>query len=186
MEEALSYLFGETKAKLLKILFLRGNLSVSQKSLLRKFKISSRKVKKEINDLVQAGILKRERKKEITFVLNQKSPLFPEIKNLIFKTSPLFLKEILKILKNQKQIKLALLSGIFLDEKRAPVDLLLVGNLSQKKVESLVHRIEKTVGREIRWSYFSVEEYKYRKEMGDHFLKEIFELSNKILFDKIR
>jgi hypothetical protein len=187
MEESLSYLFGEIKAKLLKIFFLREGVSLSQKFIFKKIPVSPKKVKKEINDLLETGLLKKERRKKDTFFsLNHKSPFFAEIKAIVFKAGPLFLKEILKVLKNQKQIKLALISGIFLDEKRSPVDLLLVGNSTQKKIESLIKRIEKNIGREIKWSYFSVEEYKYRKEMGDHFLKEIFELPNKILFDKIK
>jgi len=187
MEDTLSCLFGEIKAKLLRIFFLREGLPVPQKFIFKKIPVSSRKIKKEINDLLQAGLLKKERrKKDIFFSLNHKSPFFPEIKAIVFKTGPLFLKEILKVVKNQRQIKLLLISGIFLEEKRSPIDLLLVGNSPQKKIEALIKKIEKNIGREIRWSYFDVEEYKYRKEMGDHFLKEIFELPNKILFDKIK
>ena len=66
------------------------------------------------------------------------------------------------------------------------MDILLVGNINRSKVSSDIGKIEKDLGREIRYVVLEEEDYKYRLGMGDKFLVDILEGDKIIVVDKVR
>ena len=91
------------------------------------------------------------------------------------------------ILKRIRGIRLAVVSGIFLKGRRtSSVDLLIVGDKIQKAVLSrAIRRIESQMGKEINWCLMTTEEFKYRIEMNDKFLRDIFDFAYRKIIDKL-
>jgi hypothetical protein len=80
----------------------------------------------------------------------------------------------------------AVLTGIFTENKKSMVDLLIVGDdLNKGKINRTVGNIEVDIGREIRYTTMTSEEMFYRMEMLDKFISEIMKASNIVLVDKL-
>ena len=122
-----------------------------------------------------------------TFSVNQKFVIFQEIQKLVLETSPVSEEEIKKRLKKIKGIRLVILSGIFNGLPTSRVDLLLVGEkLSERKLKSFVKDLESKVGQELKYSIMTTQEFNYRQNMYDRFLREILESRHKKLINKLK
>lgn len=122
-----------------------------------------------------------------TFSVNQKFVIFQEIQKLVLETSPVSEEEIKKRLKKIKGIRLVILSGIFNGLPTSRVDLLLVGEkLSERKLRSFVKDLESKVGQELKYSIMTTQEFNYRQNMYDRFLREILESRHKKLINKLK
>ena len=114
------------------------------------------------------------RKKIYGFSANKDSFLFGELQALVLKASPVELPDVRKDLKKVGRIKLALISGVFLGVESARVDLLVVGeNINLSKLIGFIKQKEVELGREIRYVILSTDEFLYRHDMFDRFLKDI-------------
>ena len=121
------------------------------------------------------------------FSVNQKFVLFQEIQKLVLETSPVSEEEIKKRLKKIKGIRLVVLSGIFNGLPTSRADLLLVGEkLSERKLNSFIKDLESKVGQELKYSIMTTQEFNYRKNMYDRFLREILESRHKKLINKLK
>lgn len=83
------------------------------------------------------------------------------------------------------EIKIAILSGIFVGLPKAEVDLLLIGKISEKKLEECLKFLEKLSGNEINYAIFSENEYFERLYNLDWFLREIIDNPHVTLIDRI-
>ena len=85
-----------------------------------------------------------------------------------------------------QKLKLVILTGVFVDGDQSRVDVVVVGDsISRAKLEGVLKSIESVVGKELKYALFSIEEFKYRMGMFDHFLREIFDNPHEKLFDKL-
>ncbi|MEA3272073.1 MAG: hypothetical protein U9P90_00220 [Patescibacteria group bacterium] len=109
------------------------------------------------------------------YIINQNFILFPELKAL-FNKSHLFLGSgLISALGRTRKVSLILLTGSFVDNKKADTDLLIIGSINKKKLQDAVRRFERSLGFEVNYTLMSRDEYKYRKEIGDQFLHRILE-----------
>jgi len=83
------------------------------------------------------------------------------------------------------EIKLAVLSGVFVGLPKAQADLLLVGKIVPKRLEKCLKFMEKLSGREINYAIFSKAEYLERLYRSDWFLREILDKSPVVMIDEI-
>ncbi|OGE79898.1 MAG: hypothetical protein A2826_01255 [Candidatus Doudnabacteria bacterium RIFCSPHIGHO2_01_FULL_43_23] len=83
------------------------------------------------------------------------------------------------------EVKLAILSGIFVGLPKAEADLLLVGKISTKKLEKCLKFLEKLSGNEINYAIFSENEYFERLYGSDWFLREVIDRPQITLVDRI-
>lgn len=74
-------------------------------------------------------------------------------------------------------MRVAVAAGALVKGSASPVDLLVVGNVADKKLKSVVVEIESAEGRVINYSLLSYDEFYYRLSVRDKFLNSI--LSNK-------
>ena len=70
-------------------------------------------------------------------------------------------------------LRLALFAGVLVKGSTAPVDVVLVGNLSGPKVKSAMAMIERLEGREINYAVLPYDEFYYRLSVRDKFITEI-------------
>ena len=189
MARELEVLFNsKAMPKILNLFFQNEERGFRVKEVAKRCQIHSKTVKKELEKLRKISLLQRKsQKNKYFYLLNPKFPFFSELRAMIVHGSPLSLKELSYILKKIKGIKLAVISGIFLKGRRtSSVDLLIVGDKIQKAALSrAIRRIESQMGKEINWCLMTSEEFKYRIEMNDKFLRDIFDFAHRKIIDKL-
>ena len=104
--------------------------------------------------------------------------LYPELKALFVKEQIMSEKDLVKSLKKIGTINYLVLTGIFVGlDGEIPTDMVIVGKVESDKLAKLIAEYEKAFNKEINYSVFSLNEYKYRININDRFLHNI--LSNK-------
>ena len=86
------------------------------------------------------------------------------------------------------RVKLAVLSGIFMDENSGArrVDLLIVGDaISERKIKNFIKSLEAESGTEISYALLDTEEFIYRHKMFDKFVHDILEKPHEKIINKI-
>jgi hypothetical protein len=63
--------------------------------------------------------------------------------------------------------------------------MLLIGTIDEQRLTHFVQRIEKQLGKEITYTPLTENEYKYRRNFNDMFLRSIFIHPYKELFNKL-
>jgi hypothetical protein len=95
-------------------------------------------------------------------------------------------KDITESFKNYGKIKLLILGGIFTQEIKSKLDILVVGDsLDKNGVDKVIKNIEAEMGTDLTYSAFETDEYIYRVKMYDRFLRDFVRLETVVLVDKI-
>jgi DNA-binding transcriptional ArsR family regulator len=146
------------------------------RQLVRLVKEEINAVRRELEHLEKAGLIKKEnRGNRVYYGFNKAYPLFSDLLSIIHKSVGLG-GEICRWRNKIGRVKFALLSGRLvrrLAVKPESVDLLLVGEVELKELARLVKKAEEQVGREINYSVMSKEEFEFRKKRRDPFLTGI-------------
>lgn len=183
------------KLRLLK-LFLRNPHDIFKISeIAKRIQANLRVVRRQVEGLKKIAFLKRktirkkakDRKPGIYFSVNPQFDFYPELKTLVLKSSPASLKKIFKQIKKLGRIRLAILSGVFLNLENSRIDLFMVGdNISKRRLDNFLKYLEAEVGKSIDWSLLSTEEFNYRYEMFDRFILDILEKPHQKLINRLR
>ena len=178
MSEVFSQLFeSRVRARLLKFFTLNDKHEFSFSEVVRKNKMRSAEVNRELARLEKIKMITgRIRKGKRYFHTNRSFVFYPELRNLVVKSNTMPECRSLGKVKNLGRIKLALISGVFLNYPKGRSDLLIVGDeLSRAKLKHLLESLEAEVGKEINYSIMNSEEFKYRTDMLDKFIMEFLE-----------
>lgn len=198
------------RVRLLKFFFHNTGKLYSLKELKKYLKIDGRSLKREATKLSLIGILKskaglpkivvikkkfgkqfrkvtkRLPSRERLYFVNTQFYFYPELRNLILKSSPISEKKLMTRIKKLGKIKLAVLAGIFINSEKSRGDLLIVGDgISQKKADKFLENLEAEAGREIALVILETNEFKYRYNMFDRFLRDFLEYPHEILINKL-
>ncbi|PIU78347.1 MAG: hypothetical protein COZ28_03010 [Candidatus Moranbacteria bacterium CG_4_10_14_3_um_filter_44_15] len=178
MSEIFSQLFdSRVKARLIKFFMLNDKQEYSFSELVQKNRINAAHINRELGKLAKMRmIITRMRKRRRFFHTNRDFIFYPELRNLVMKSNTMPECRSLSQIKNLGRVKLALISGVFLNYPKGKADLLIVGDeLSKAKLKHLLENMEAEVGKEINYSLLSLEEFKYRTDMLDKFIMEFLE-----------
>jgi len=142
---------------------------------------------------IKASQKKKKRKKEPPlaktdkkyFRVNTDFILYEEIKALILKAQVLYEKDFINKISKFGSLKLLILSGFFVHDATAPVDLLIVGKFNKNKLARLIKELENDLNREIDYTIMAFREYKFRRDVTDIFLYDILERKNIVVVDEI-
>ncbi len=126
------------------------------------------------------------------FTLNPTFEFFHELKALILKSSPAEKENMIRRISNLGRVRLALVSGIFLnDPKRTdaydtPADLFVVGDdIDRQKLKKFLVALEAEVGTEIKFTLMDKEEFDYRYDMFDRFVRVLLEGPHEKIINKL-
>lgn len=112
--------------------------------------------------------------------------LYDEVRDLFIKAQILYGEDFVKKINSTGNIKLLILTGIFVNNLISPVDVLVVGRFNRRKLLRLIKGLEKEVGREINYSLMDQNEFKYRMDITDIFLYQILEGKKIVAINKIK
>ena len=83
-------------------------------------------------------------------------------------------------------MKLAVLSGVFINSDNARTDLLIVGDdVKKRALENFLGHTESDLGRPIQYTLMDTEEFRYRMDMYDRFLRDILEYPHAKLINRL-
>src|SRR3989338_3697883 len=153
---------------------------ISQKSQVRK-----RVVRRELGKLLNIGLVKKKTVKKVRiFFTNTEFRLLPELKDLIIKDAVASKKDLLLKAKRLGNIKLIIISGVFINSEQSRTDMLIIGDgIKRSKLERFLTDIESELGRPLQYTVMDLDEFKYRMNMYDRFLKDIFEYPHEKLIN---
>lgn len=145
------------------------------------------------NNLKTSGKNKKRRKDRNLFALNPDFELFPELRSFILKSSPAEKDKMIKRLNSLGRVKMALITGIFLNNRHdgpirqeSKADLFIVGDdIDKRKLTFFLKSLEAEVGKEIKFSMMEKEEFEYRFNMFDRFVREMLEGNHEKLINKL-
>ena len=124
-------------------------------------------------------------KKQVYYV-NKDFQFFQELRMLILKAAPANRPALQKRISQLGGVKLAILAGIFINAENSRVDLLLVGDSIKKpRLNNFLSWLESEVGKELNYVVMSTDEFKYRLDMYDRFIRDILEYPHEKLINKL-
>lgn len=171
-------LFGsKARARLIRFFLLNpgaefGTAEVSEKTL-----IAKPEAVRELSRLAKMKlVIERSRKGRKCFVVNEEFPFYTELKSLVSKLNVHAQSQVFRKLKIVGEVKLILISGLFLNYPKSKVDMILVmNNANRTKLKHAIAHLEAEVGKEIRFVLMNSEELHYRLNMLDRFFIEFLE-----------
>jgi len=209
MEQFLEKLFESIpKVRILRLFMQNPEHLFTFHEITERSRIKPRIVKSHLQKFIKIGLVKRKRgkihkeikigrdKKQKTIIksisedfygVNPNFNFIRELKDLVIKSSITSKKKLLKYIRSLGNVKLAIISGIFLKNNlTSRTDLLIVGDgITKKRIENLLSRIESEIGRSIQYTLMDTEELKYRINMYDRFLRDILEYPHEKLINRL-
>lgn len=176
-------LFGsKTRSRLLQLFLNNPTNQYFVRELTRKIDAQLNSVRRELNNLVELGVVeemdevegpKKDRKK--FYKVNMEFALFDELRALFTKASILIQQDLVRVLVEEQPIQVLILTGLFAGDPDVETDMLIVGSPDPKVLQARMEEFERELGREINYTVMPTEEYLYRKDISDRFLLSILE-----------
>lgn len=202
--DTIGKLFGsQARIKILRLFLLNPLEAFDAAMVAEKSKVRLPDARKEISLLKSVGVIgdkvftketvtKRGAKKVLVkkkasgYQLKTTFPLLTPLKNLIISETPLNRDQIADRFKGVGKIKFLAVSGIFIDEPEACVDLLIVGDkLNKRSIENALRSIEAEVGKELSYGSLETAEFLYRVSVYDKFVRDILDFRHDTVIDKL-
>ena len=190
--ETLSKLFGsETKVKLIRLFLSNPDHTFDTKEIVERVKESSPKVRREMSNMEKMGLVKH---RALTkkgahghgFVFNPNFEYIVPLQNFFINIELLKPKEIIKKLGKLGNVKLIIVAGVFLQETESRADLLIVGDgIKKGTLENTIKLLESEIGRELRYAYFTTDDFKYRLSMFDKLTRDILDYPHKKVLNRL-
>ena len=168
----------KNRVKILEFLLFEKNES-HIREISREIKISSSAVKKEVDNLLEIGLIV---KGEKNIKLNKKCSYLEDLKNIFIKTDAV-IYPLREVIEKDKKIKYALLFGSFAKgnyQENSDVDLMVIGDIGLGEVIKLIRPVERVIKKDVNPIVWKLKEFK--ESNGKGFVREVF--SNKIIIIK--
>ncbi len=188
MSETLENLFGsKEKTRILRFFLQNPEQVFELDDIVKKNMLNVAKTRKELTNLSNIKfIVKRAKRGKFSYELNQNFEFYPELQNLIAKSNTSPNCKSLSRVGNIGNIKLAVISGAFINYHKSKADMILVGdNISKARLKNLMEALEAEIGKEISFVLMTMDEFKYRLNMLDKFILEFLEGPHEELINKI-
>lgn len=188
MSEILEHLFGsKERARLLRFFIQNPEAQYEFSEVVKRNMLRSQKVRRELANLKNIKfVLRRIKAGKNYYQLNQSFNFYPEIKNLIAKSNIYPQCRSLGKISKLGNIKLAVISGVFISYDKSKADMILVGDgISKARLRGLMNSLEAEIGKEITFVMMTMEEFKYRLNMLDKFILEFLEGPHEEIVNKI-
>lgn len=202
-------LFGsKTRVKLLKLFMSNPNRSFYVREITRKIDEQINSVRRELSNLLSIGIIKSDSSNnKLYYEVDQKFEHYAALASMFggrplpttstktikstkksetegkktVKQTSVVVSEEEKMLGN---VELVVLGGAFTRDSSAPVDVLIVGDVTQAAQDKYISELEKSLDSEIRYATFSKDEFEYRLAIKDRFITTMLASKLTVKVDK--
>ena len=182
--KSVSHIFGgEAKVKIMRLFIFNPSLVLSPTEVASRTKERPSVARKELRILTKAGLVKRRAK---GFMLDSSYLYLGAIENFLVDATPITGQEIIKKISRAGNIKLVLISGVFLHDRDSRVDILVVGtHLKRTKLLSVVSSLEALLGKELRYAVFETVDFQYRLGIYDKLIRDILDYPHEKILNKL-
>ena len=190
----LEQLFGsQTRVKLLQLFLNNPEDKYYVRELTRVLNSQINAIRRELDNLESLEIIrvvsdddaKAKKSRQKFYQSNIKFVLYPELKSIVQKSQFLLNKKFANSLKKAGKVYYLALTGCFVGDKNAPIDILVVGRFKKKSVERILKNFEKNFRREINYTMLDKDEFNYRRSVADRFLYSILDSEKIVMVDEI-
>ena len=204
MDELSKIIGTEARVKIMRLFLFNEDEAFAAEEVAQRSKVPAKIAQTEVRQLEKANFLIKRpttvqtmskttsgkttvrSKKATGYVLNTKMSLVEPLRNLLIDVGLITGKDLIKRFAKTGRIKLLTLAGVFVDSEDSLVDIMVVGdNIKKPKVETAIHDIEAEIGKELRYAIFETSEFRYRLEMFDKLVRNVFDYDHEILVDKL-
>lgn len=203
--EILEKIFGSAgRVKIIRLFLLNQGSIFPLKTVTLRSKISLAVARKELRLLENIGFVEKKgglveeiihlkngqvkntKKRVEGFSLNNSFPLLVGLKGLVLNASPLSKLSVGRMARTAGKVKLLIISGFLIQGDESRADLLIVGDsLKKPSIERTVQTVEAEVGREVNYAVFTTQEFMYRLEMFDKFVRDILDHPHEKVINKL-
>ena len=187
--ETLSKLFGsENKVKIMRLFLCNPETVFDTANVATRVQTTVSRIRRDMSILEKVGMIKRRgtKKKKSSYVLNHSFPYLLPLQNFLINVEPLQPNEITKKIGKLGSIKLIIVAGVFIQEPESRADILIVGDgIKRARLENTIKTLESEIGKELRYAFFSTEDFKYRLSMFDKLTRDILDYPHKKLVNKL-
>jgi DNA-binding Lrp family transcriptional regulator len=178
--EILGKILGSTaRVKIMRLFLLNKSKGFKNVDIVKRSRVSSDAVRREIRLLASAGFLK---KRGADWCFDPSFKYGAELEELLINTDTLSNEQISGNFKKAGRLKFLVVSGIFIKNKDSEVDLLIVGDkLKKNRIEEGVRRLEAEIGAELTYAFFETKEFIYRFNMYDKLVRDILDFPHEVL-----
>ena len=79
-----------------------------------------------------------------------------------------------------------MLAGVFIGQENARTDILMVGEgITKTKLNQFLATTESEIGKTLHYTLMSTDEFRYRRDMYDRFLRDILEYPHEKLINRL-
>lgn len=156
----------KTRIRLLLKLFLNPEVSCYLRELAKEFGVAPNAIKEELDSLSSAGYLeKKQQGRSWFYKANRGHTFFPEIHSIVKKT--IGIDRIVE----QVMSKVGRVDAVYILDDYAQgkdsglIDVLVIGEVNRKKIESLIGPVESKIERKLRVLVLGAEEFENSREV---------------------
>ncbi len=205
-------LFGsKTRVKLLQLFFSNPNRAFYVREITRKIDEQINSVRRELANLLGIGIITSEdAQNRLYYEVNQKyehyqalAMIFGGVKAEPAKKTPAKKGEkaaapdeevkiqdvappehpMAKDIRSTGRVDLAVLTGQFTRDELSGVDVLIVGDINQTKLNKFISDLEKTENKELRYTVMPRSNYEYRVQINDRFISNLLAAKKQVIIN---
>ena len=170
------------RVKIMRLFLLNRSKGFRSRDIIKRSRVSSDAVRKELKLLASVEFIKKRSSVSTEWYFNSSFKYADEFEDLLVRSESLNKQKLLSHFKKVGQVKLLIVSGVFIKNYDSRVDLLIVGDKMKKsKIEEVVRRLEAEIGAELVYAIFNTKEFIYRLNMYDKLVRDILDYHHEIL-----
>jgi predicted nucleotidyltransferase/DNA-binding HxlR family transcriptional regulator len=170
-------LSSRARAEIFRLLLSGTGEELHVREIERRSGLNDSTLRQELRKLVRLDLVQSRRdSNRVYYRAKTENPLYPEIRNLVLKTSGL--ADALKSALKDKRIRVAFVFGsIARGEEKAgsDVDLMVIGQLGLRDLSRLLSGIEEKIRREVNPHVLHEDEFRKRIRAKEHFVSSVME-----------
>ena len=200
-------LFGsKTRVKLLQLFYSNPNRAFYVREITRKIDEQINSVRRELANLLSIGIITSDaNNNRLYYEVNQKFDHYQALA-MIFgnlkapktaakpgkgkKDEPAKPKAdvapehpLAKSVRGTGKVDIAILTGQFTRDELSGIDVLIVGDINQSKLNKFIAELEKTENKELRYTAMPLATYQYRIQINDRFINNVLAAKKQVIIN---
>lgn len=177
MNTLAEFLSSRSRAEILRLLFGPDSRELHVRELERQSGLADATIRQELKKLTRLGVIVARQDGNRTYYrANVESPLYPDIRNLVRKTSGL--TDVLREALGEAEIQIAFVFGSVAngsEKATSDVDLMVIGAISLRQLSKRLSGLATKLGREINPHALTPAEFARRIKEREHFINSVLE-----------
>jgi len=191
------------RAKILRLFVFNQEECYPLDDIAKKAQVAKTAVQKELKHIEKAGLIKKKKcvqemvqgrgknktlkkKKVPGWGVEERSPYLPALLVFLRSVAPMAKDDVAGKLQAAGKMRLIVLAGRLCEDENSRIDLLIAGDgIDEKKLQAALRSVEADVGMEVRYAVFSTSEIKYRLNVYDKLVRDVFDYPHQILLDRL-